>query len=296
MSSIYKGKCLCGTTTYVSTGAPINPHLCSCTMCQRSSGAPTVAWLAFNLKDFSWGSDSELGLYRSSETTQRCFCKRCGSFMGALNDGCTSISITIASLENPNLVIPGPHHSYEESAPSWWKTTLLRDISHKAPSPTQKISVRPSVHEDIQAMVRLSKEKRLSYEKVQPTFWRYAGPKAEVAQTTWFETLLTRDDIIMLTATDENHTIVGFIIGQLTKAPDVYDPLGLTLLVDDFCVAHEHDWDSIGGKFLQTIKDLAREKGATQAVIVCGAHDIPKRNVLHSNGFNVTSEWFVKNF
>jgi hypothetical protein len=39
---------------------------------------------------------------------------------------------------------------------------------------------------DIESMVRLSKLKRLDYEKAQPQFWRHA-PDAEIQQATWFK-------------------------------------------------------------------------------------------------------------
>lgn len=123
----YLGSCLCGITTYKSRSAPLNPHLCSCTMCQKSSGALTVAWLEFILKDFEWGEKSELGLYKSSEKTQRCFCKKCGSFLGAINQDCDTISITIGSLVYPNEVIPGEQHSYKTSAPSWWEVHIKNE-------------------------------------------------------------------------------------------------------------------------------------------------------------------------
>ncbi len=122
--SEYQGGCLCGETTFISKGSPINPHLCSCTMCQKSSGAPTVAWVEFPLDTFQWSHNNHLGLYQSSEKTKRCFCKKCGSFLGAINDGFQNISIVIASLNDPNVIIPGTQHSYKESAPSWWKVCI----------------------------------------------------------------------------------------------------------------------------------------------------------------------------
>ena len=49
----YEGGCLCNETTFTARGEPSNPHLCSCTMCQKSSGAPTVAWVEFPLATFN---------------------------------------------------------------------------------------------------------------------------------------------------------------------------------------------------------------------------------------------------
>lgn len=122
----YHGGCLCNETTYTARGEPFNPHLCSCTMCQKSSGASTVAWVEFPLNHFQWTA-SNPGLYQSSEKTRRCFCKKCGGLLGTLNVGYSNICITIASLKNPNLVVPNKKHSYKESAPLWWEPHILLD-------------------------------------------------------------------------------------------------------------------------------------------------------------------------
>lgn len=120
----YEGGCLCKETTFIAKGKPINPHLCSCTMCQKSSGALTVAWVEFPLAAFQWTGSSKPGLYQSSEKTQRCFCQKCGGLLGTLNEGYSNVCITIASLNNPLLVVPGKQHSYKDSAPSWWEVKI----------------------------------------------------------------------------------------------------------------------------------------------------------------------------
>lgn len=123
----YEGGCLCNDTTYIARGEPSNPHLCSCTMCQKSSGAPTVAWVEFPLETFQWTGINKPSLYQSSEKTQRCFCQKCGGLLGTLNEGYSNVCITIASLKNPNLIVPGIQHSYKESAPSWWDPYVLKN-------------------------------------------------------------------------------------------------------------------------------------------------------------------------
>ncbi|NDB86088.1 MAG: GNAT family N-acetyltransferase, partial [Alphaproteobacteria bacterium] len=50
--------------------------------------------------------------------------------------------------------------------------------------------VRTSQLSDIDAMVLLSKAKRLAYEKAQPHFWRYAGEEGDNTQRQWFKELL----------------------------------------------------------------------------------------------------------
>ncbi len=176
-----------------------------------------------------------------------------------------------------------------------------------------KITIRPSILADIDEMVSLSKAKRLNYEKAQPQFWRYAGPEGDEAQRKWFKELLTHQDYLMLTATRhcedseaiqdsgsprdhvarDDGVIVGFVIGRLIPAPEVYDPGGLTLMIDDFCVRSENLWESAGLQLTLAIKALAKERGASQILVLCGAHDEPKRKFLKEQNLSIASEWFV---
>lgn len=87
--------------------------------------------------------------------------------------------------------------------------------------------------------------------------------------------------------------VVGFIIGRLISAPEVYNPGGLTLMIDDLCVEQEKDWISVGTRLVDEIKLRAKKKGAAQILIVCGAHDKSKRRFLKNIRLNIASEWYV---
>jgi len=152
------------------------------------------------------------------------------------------------------------------------------------------ILIRDANSSDIAAMVSLSYAKGRSYEKAQPQFWRYKEG-AEESQSKWFKELLLQDDYIILVAEDENKRL-GFIIGRLIEAPEVYDPKGLTLMIDDFCVETENGWSFVGGQLIEKIKPKAKSKGASQILVVCGVHDEPKRQFLKAHGLNVASEWY----
>ena len=76
-------------------------------------------------------------------------------------------------------------------------------------------------------------------------------------------------------------------------APEVYNPGGLTLMIDDFCVQSENLWQSVGAGLIEETKDAAKAKGAKQILVVCGAHDNPKRKFLREQNLQVASEWFV---
>lgn len=141
-------------------------------------------------------------------------------------------------------------------------------------------------------MVSLSKEKRLRYEQFQPQFWRHAR-NAETAQSIWFASLLSQDIYLMYIAY-EAEEIKGFIIGELQEAPEVYDPGGLTLVIDDFCVLDESLWSSCGALLLDEILKEAKKQEATQVVVVCGAEDTQKRSFLKHQDLCTASEWYVK--
>jgi len=154
-------------------------------------------------------------------------------------------------------------------------------------------SIRPGTLDDVTAMVSLSYQKRRDYEKAQPQFWKYAE-HAEETQSKWFKELLKQDDCLVL-VTEENHEVVGFIIGHIIKAPEVYNPGGLTLMIDDFCVKTPQLWNTVGKQLISEIKRLAKDKNASQILTVCGAHDGPKQKLLKNLGLTVASQWYVGN-
>lgn len=153
--------------------------------------------------------------------------------------------------------------------------------------------IRTSQLSDISAMVSLSKAKRLAYEKAQTQFWRYAGEEGDKTQGQWFTELLEDENHVMFTAENEAQEILGFIIGKVMPAPEVYNPGGLTLMIDDFCVKSKNLWQSVGARLIEETKAAAKDKGATQTLVVCGAHDHPKRKFLSEQNLQVASEWFV---
>jgi len=152
------------------------------------------------------------------------------------------------------------------------------------------IQIIPATTTDISDMVALSYKKRRDYEQAQPLFWKYAEG-AEKSQEDWFAELLGKDDHVMLVAKSEQ-IILGFVIGRIIPCPEVY-AAGLTLMIDDFCVSSSGLWESVGKKLIEEIKIYSKKKGAKQILIVCGAHDQPKRELLKNTNLNIASEWYV---
>ncbi len=157
----------------------------------------------------------------------------------------------------------------------------------------QAFKICRAEEKDIDAMVALSYEKRKYYEQAQPQFWKYATG-AEEGQGVWFRELLKNEQYIMLLAAN-GAAIVGFLIGRLVPAPEVYDPGGLTLMIDDFCVKTPDLWRTVGQELVLNGRRIASAKGASQILIVCGHHDEAKREFLRKMNLSIASEWYVGN-
>jgi GNAT superfamily N-acetyltransferase len=164
-------------------------------------------------------------------------------------------------------------------------------VSMTTPMPT----ILPATPDHVDAMVALSEAKRTLYAAYQPTFWRKA-PDSAAVQTPYFHTLLARASIVAFVAqagAQQGAPIVGFVIASIVPAPAVYDPGGLTCMIDDFCVAEPAQWATVGRALLTAATAAARARGATQTVVVAGAQDAPKRAALIAAGLTVASEWYT---
>jgi len=145
---------------------------------------------------------------------------------------------------------------------------------------------------DVKAIVELAELRRVQYEKYQPVFWRKAAD-SQAKQLPYFHELIKRRNVIALVH-EESRGVDGFIIGELHKAPPVYDPRGLTCSVDDFVVSDAALWEKVGASLLDALVQEARERGAVQIVVVCGHLDELKRAMLQKRGMSIASEWYVK--
>lgn len=121
MSDPYTGGCLCGQIRFAATGQPDAPHTCSCSMCQRHSGALTVAWVEFPADAVSWiGPGGAPATYRSSGISSRAFCPACGSTLGSIDDA-PVIALVVGAFDAPGAKALKPAaHSFKTGRPAWW--------------------------------------------------------------------------------------------------------------------------------------------------------------------------------
>jgi hypothetical protein len=122
---INQGGCLCSAIRFRVSGEPIYSSICHCATCRRASAAPTVAWLTFDRGQIDILS-GEPRAYRSSQGVVRQFCGACGSqLFYEQADRPTTIDITTASMDNPNL-FPPTMEVWLENRLSWQGADIAR--------------------------------------------------------------------------------------------------------------------------------------------------------------------------
>lgn len=115
-----EGGCLCGAIRYRIEGKPFDADYCHCCMCQKSIGAVFGAWMDFKLQQVTW-IKGQVTEFASSECVRRGFCAHCGcSLTYRHTEYPDYLTLTIASLDDPELVQPN-YHIYTEQQPSWLK-------------------------------------------------------------------------------------------------------------------------------------------------------------------------------
>lgn len=122
MARVYEGGCLCGHIRFAAEGPPLNPHTCSCKMCQRHSGAVTLHWVEFPADSLRWtGPGGKPSTWRSSHQSSRSFCPRCGSTLGAIDDK-PVVALVLGSFDSNNRQELAPdHHSFAGKRPKWMR-------------------------------------------------------------------------------------------------------------------------------------------------------------------------------
>ncbi len=99
------GGCQCGAVRYALHEEPTGAHICHCRMCQKAFGsffAPLVGveQAAFEL------TRGELGIFKSSDQTERGFCRDCGTPLTFHYMHSLRIAVSIGSLDDPENFAP----------------------------------------------------------------------------------------------------------------------------------------------------------------------------------------------
>ncbi|AXQ28452.1 GFA family protein [Solimonas sp. K1W22B-7] len=121
MSASLEGRCLCGALRYRITLPVIDAGYCHCRLCQRSAGAPVLAWLTVPMAQFAWLAGTPV-VFHSSEHSQREFCGACGTqLLFRRSADPQTVDVTIASLDDPEQ-LPPQYHIWRQSRIGWFET------------------------------------------------------------------------------------------------------------------------------------------------------------------------------
>jgi hypothetical protein len=147
------------------------------------------------------------------------------------------------------------------------------------------VSIRPAEPGDLDRILTLAAAQRDEDATYQPRFWRPA-PGAANAQRAYLLGLI-EDGIALV-----SEPSFGYAFGTLLPAPSVYDR-GPACLVVDFAVEERLLWPRVGVELLAAVRVAARDRGATETVVVTARLDGLKRAALTAAGLVPASEWWV---
>ena len=111
------GGCQCGEVRYALNKAPFGADFCHCRMCQRAVGNVFAAYADLNIEDVVW-TKGQPTVFRSSSLAERGFCGRCGTPLTYAPVDAPYLSVTLGSLDDPELM-PITVHLGVEAKVSW---------------------------------------------------------------------------------------------------------------------------------------------------------------------------------
>lgn len=115
------GGCLCGAVRFRVDAPPVLVANCHCAICRRAHGAAFGSFAVFPLTAFCWtqGEDA-IGVYHSSASFHRHFCRRCGTHLAILEDwNPNGVTLVLAALDEPHDLKPALH-IFTGSRAAWY--------------------------------------------------------------------------------------------------------------------------------------------------------------------------------
>ena len=129
-----KGGCRCGAIRYEVSGEDAHHALCHCRDCQRSCGAPVVAWSAFQDANFRI-TKGKPASYHGDGASIRHFCGNCGTPVYFLNAEVLPgiVDINSVTLDDPDAVTMQAHIQVAEQRPYMAKSIDLPEFDRYPP-------------------------------------------------------------------------------------------------------------------------------------------------------------------
>ena len=91
-----QGHCLCGAVRWKTEAEPMGASMCHCGQCRRQSGG---VWSSAYVASDALQIDGPVAWFASSETAERGFCPRCGSFLFWRTHDEETTSFSLGSVE-----------------------------------------------------------------------------------------------------------------------------------------------------------------------------------------------------
>lgn len=115
---------MCGAVRYRIEGAVLWAGICHCKSCRRATGAQSVGWASVEKAQLT--VTKLLAVFTSSPGISRGFCPACGTSI-TYDEGNATIDVTLASLDNPEAVVP-THEAWLEHRLSWAAVDAAREL------------------------------------------------------------------------------------------------------------------------------------------------------------------------
>jgi len=119
MGTTIRGSCLCGGIRFEIRGRPLSLAYCHCSRCRKVGG---LANLGVRAKDFHWLQGRELvERYEPKPpfTLVRCFCRRCGTYLGEPDTSPKSFPVSAHTLDDDPGIRP-ILHEHVDGKPEWY--------------------------------------------------------------------------------------------------------------------------------------------------------------------------------
>lgn len=129
----YLGGCACGALRFRASASPVDSGYCHCRLCERTTGAPLLAYASFPVGEFTYTAGIP-SRYASSERGHREFCARCGTQIAfRATPAPATVDVNVGALDAPERV-PPRRHLWCASAIRW--LTLADDLPRHAGAAT----------------------------------------------------------------------------------------------------------------------------------------------------------------
>src|SRR5690606_11424189 len=103
------GGCACGALRFSAKAEPLDAGYCHCRLCQRTTGAPVLAWVSYPIASFSY-TRGVPARYPSSNHGHREFCSDCGTQIAYRDsEGARTVEINVGALDDSSSVQPRYH-------------------------------------------------------------------------------------------------------------------------------------------------------------------------------------------